>query len=112
MLETFKNPNLSINDPSYIFLAILVDSQVYGAKRASSNFFLDDILVYPMLPTSIVFVICILGLCIQCFLDLLVMRSLSFVVSQRRLVCRSRAVSLISFVIPLFLAKVANTQVL
>ena len=52
----------------YIFIAKLVSSQVDGAKGASSNLLLDDILVDTVLCRAVVLARPILGAGVQCFL--------------------------------------------
>jgi hypothetical protein len=77
----------------HVFFPILINRQVDGAKRASSNFILDHVLINSMFSVAVVFTIRIPRLCIQSLLDVFVVGSLSLMVSKWGMICRSRAVS-------------------
>lgn len=54
----------------HIFLAVLINSQMHGPKRAPSNLLLDDILIDAVHGSSVIFAIRILGVRVQCLFDL------------------------------------------
>lgn len=49
-------------------MAILVNSQVYGAEAAAANLLLDHILVYPV-HSTVVIAAAVVGARIECFFD-------------------------------------------
>ena len=73
---------------SHIFVAMLIDRKMHGAKGAPSNLLLYDILVDPMDRSTIVLTISVLGAGIDGFLDLARSGWFATMMSQRAFVCR------------------------
>lgn len=75
----------------YVFLAVLIDSQMHRTKRASANFLLDNILIDTMYGSPIVFAVHILRAGMQRLFDLTPFRVVSVMVSQRTTISWTRS---------------------
>lgn len=71
---------------SYIFIPMLVISEMDSAEGTSANLLLDHVLINAMHGTSVVFTIGILGTSMQSLFDRPGTGSMATVVSQRTLV--------------------------
>lgn len=93
--------NIPLEEPGFAheFLAILVYCEMNSPKRTPSNLILDYVLIDTMLGLAIFLVVYIFGSRIQRLFNFPVLRGLSTVVSERALVGRGRAATLVRSVL-------------
>jgi hypothetical protein len=82
---------LSLRVDSHIFRPILIYCQMDSTERTPPYFIFNDVLINMVLRLAVLFIVCILGSCVQCLLDRTMMRGRAMVMSERTWVGGGRA---------------------